>query len=206
MQSTFGSNNGWRSGNSTIGDILSSFIQYGILPDDPNEKVSIRRRAPRFHYDPQTKTLYRKSYDGVLLRCLSDQDAEKVIQETHNGIFGAHQPRTSISRQNPEIGLLLALHDQGLHRLCPPVRCPPVSWWLHPPGPRTIASNRAIMVVWSLGDGRHWVPSNLPLSLTLYYLSLPAFFRCCTLLCSTSHWSSSAALASFTYCLRKEQA
>lgn len=39
-----------------------------------------------------------------------------------------------ISRQNPEIGLLLALHDQGLHRLCPPVRCPPVSWWLHPPG------------------------------------------------------------------------
>jgi len=35
---------------------------------------------------------------------------------------------SSISRQNPEIGLLLALHDQGLHRLCPPVRCPPVSW------------------------------------------------------------------------------
>lgn len=37
----------------------------------------------------------------MLLRCLSDQEAEKVIQETHNGICGAHQPRTSISRQNP---------------------------------------------------------------------------------------------------------
>jgi len=33
--------------------------------------------------------LYRKSYDGVLLQCLSDQEAEKVIQETHNGICGA---------------------------------------------------------------------------------------------------------------------
>jgi hypothetical protein len=44
-----------------------------------------------------------------------------VIKDTHNGICGAHQPRTSISRQNLEIGLLLALHDQGLHRLCPPV-------------------------------------------------------------------------------------
>ena len=53
------------------------FIQYGILPDDLKEKVSIRRRAPRFHYDPQTKTLYRKSYDGVLLR--TDQEAEKVF-------------------------------------------------------------------------------------------------------------------------------
>ena len=85
MQSTFGSNNGWRSGNSTIGNILSlsNTGYYQMTRTKEKVSISIRRRVSRFHYDPQTKTLYRKSYDGVLLRCLSDQDAEKVIQETH---------------------------------------------------------------------------------------------------------------------------
>ena len=37
---------------------------HGLLPDDPKETTSIRRRSLRFYYDPTLKTLYRRSYDG----------------------------------------------------------------------------------------------------------------------------------------------
>lgn len=66
---------------------------FGILPEDAKEKVSIRRREPRFHYDEKAKALYRKSYDGVLLRCLSDTEAEEVLRQTHNGVCGQPGPK-----------------------------------------------------------------------------------------------------------------
>jgi len=47
------------------------FILYDISPDDPKEATVIRRKAPRFYYNAITRTLYRRSYDGILLRCLS---------------------------------------------------------------------------------------------------------------------------------------
>ena len=34
-------------------------------------------------YEAQTKTLYRKSDDGILLRFLSKQEAEEVLKKTH---------------------------------------------------------------------------------------------------------------------------
>ena len=36
--------------------------------------------------------LYRRSYDGILLHCLSNSEAQEVIKEAHDGICGAHQP------------------------------------------------------------------------------------------------------------------
>ncbi|KAJ8635698.1 hypothetical protein MRB53_009965 [Persea americana] len=35
--------------------------------------------------------LYRKSFNGVLLRCLSQQEAEETLKEVHAGLCGAHQ-------------------------------------------------------------------------------------------------------------------
>jgi len=37
------------------------------------------------------KTLYRRSYDGILLHCLSNLEAQEVLKEAHNSIYGAHQ-------------------------------------------------------------------------------------------------------------------
>ena len=34
--------------------------------------------------------LFRKNYDGVLLRCLEKEDAKKVITELHDGLAGGH--------------------------------------------------------------------------------------------------------------------
>jgi len=71
---------------------LIDYALHDILSDDPKEVSSIRRRYLRFYYDPIVKTLYRRSYDGILLRCLSNSEAQEVHKEAQDGICGAHQP------------------------------------------------------------------------------------------------------------------
>ena len=48
------------------------------------------------YYDLVIKTLYRRSYDGILLRCLSNSEAQEVLKEAHDGICGAHQPGSKL--------------------------------------------------------------------------------------------------------------
>ncbi|KAH6801009.1 hypothetical protein C2S52_001473 [Perilla frutescens var. hirtella] len=36
-------------------------------------------------------TLYRRSFDGVFLRCLGDEEAVKAMEKAHSGICGVHQ-------------------------------------------------------------------------------------------------------------------
>jgi len=71
---------------------LIDYALHNILPDDPKEATSIRRRHLRFYYDPMVKTLYCCSYDGILLYCLSNSEAQEVLKEAHDGICEAHQP------------------------------------------------------------------------------------------------------------------
>lgn len=40
-----------------------------------------------FHKD----ILYRRSYDHMWRRCLSDEEAQKAMEEVHSGVCGAHQ-------------------------------------------------------------------------------------------------------------------
>ncbi|XP_020272508.1 uncharacterized protein LOC109847688 [Asparagus officinalis] len=71
---------------------IIDYVLYGLLPKDIKERESTRRRAPRFYYDSQSQTLYRKSYDRLLLRCLSNREAREALKEAHDDICGAHQP------------------------------------------------------------------------------------------------------------------
>ena len=45
--------------------------------------------SPRFVY--YKNTLYRRSFDGLLLHCLDDEEAAKTLEEAHSRIDGAHQ-------------------------------------------------------------------------------------------------------------------
>ena len=80
------------------------YALYDILPEDPTEATSIRRRAPRFHYNPEVKMLYRRSLDGVLIRCLSQSEGLEVIKEAHDGICGAHQPGPKLHERVQRLG------------------------------------------------------------------------------------------------------
>ena len=63
------------------GDWLFPLIDYAlhnILLDDPKEA---RRRSLRFYYDLIVKTLYHRSYNGILLCCLSNSEAQEVLKK-----------------------------------------------------------------------------------------------------------------------------
>lgn len=83
------------STNPVQRDWQFSFIDiciYEILSDDPREEETIGGKAHKFHYDILTWTLYRWSYDRIFLRCLSPQEAQKILKEAHDGMCGPHQP------------------------------------------------------------------------------------------------------------------
>ncbi|XP_071917090.1 uncharacterized protein [Coffea arabica] len=69
--------------------LIIDYLNHGKLPEDPKKRVDIRRRAPRFIY--YKETLYRRSFDGVFLRCFGEDEAMQAMEEAHSGICGAHQ-------------------------------------------------------------------------------------------------------------------
>src|SRR4051812_39091363 len=71
-------------GVSTRSDTLDwrtpfiDYIMYNIRADDPKLAASIRKKVVRFNYNPESQTLYYVTRDGIMLRCLSPYEAQKV--------------------------------------------------------------------------------------------------------------------------------
>lgn len=66
-------------------------------PIDPIKHAKMRQHAPRFTL--QGNQLYRRSLDGILLRCLLANEASNVINEMHAGVFGGHQSGPKLQYQ-----------------------------------------------------------------------------------------------------------
>ncbi|KAM1069500.1 hypothetical protein ACFX2B_001346 [Malus domestica] len=81
---------------------LISYLEHGILLDDPKHRSKVRRRAHRFLY--YKGTLYRRSFEGVLLRCLGEEKANQAMEEAHSGICGAHQSGPKLHFQLKKMG------------------------------------------------------------------------------------------------------
>ncbi|XP_019195871.1 PREDICTED: uncharacterized protein LOC109189716 [Ipomoea nil] len=56
---------------------------------DPRKRVDIKRQTPRLIC--YKETLYRHSFDGVVLQCLGDEEALQAMQEAHSGVCSEHQ-------------------------------------------------------------------------------------------------------------------
>ena len=64
---------------------LFHYLQEGLLPEHWNSKQRRALRLKSASYQIIDGILFRKNYDGFLLRCLEKEDAKKVITELHNG-------------------------------------------------------------------------------------------------------------------------
>ncbi|XP_015162526.1 uncharacterized protein [Solanum tuberosum] len=73
---------------------IIDYMCYGILPEKTRRRTDIRRRAPRFLY--YKDTLYRRSFEDVLLRCLGEEEAIQALQEAHSGVCGSHQSGSNL--------------------------------------------------------------------------------------------------------------
>ncbi|XP_059277863.1 uncharacterized protein LOC132032067 [Lycium ferocissimum] len=95
---------------------IIDYLSYGILPEDSRRRTEIRRRAPRFLY--YKDTLYRRSFEGILLRCLGEDEAVQALQEAHSGVCGSHQSGTKAPLPHKKDGILLANDGERLLGLC----------------------------------------------------------------------------------------
>ncbi|KAL0439607.1 UNVERIFIED_CONTAM: Transposon Tf2-12 polyprotein [Sesamum latifolium] len=68
---------------------LVDYLKYGKLPNDPRRRTDTRRRAIRFIY--YKGTLYKRSFEGIFLHYLSDEEKVQAMEEAHSGVCDAHQ-------------------------------------------------------------------------------------------------------------------
>ncbi|VFQ80735.1 unnamed protein product [Cuscuta campestris] len=78
-------------------DEITMYILDGSLPADPIAAKVVKRRAPS--YTLECGRLYKRSYNGTLLRCLRASEAQKLMEEIHEGICSAHQGAITMSRK-----------------------------------------------------------------------------------------------------------
>ncbi|XP_075633318.1 uncharacterized protein LOC142605760 [Castanea sativa] len=80
------------------------FLELGAYPDgvDKKECRSIRMMATQ--YILCGGQLYRRSYDGVHLRCLKREEAERAMEEVHQGIYGPHMNGRMLAKKILRIG------------------------------------------------------------------------------------------------------
>ncbi|KAE8708450.1 high mobility group B protein 6-like [Hibiscus syriacus] len=90
-------------GNPWYYDILQ-YIRYQSYLEQAteNDKRTIRRMASGYVLDGET--LYNKSLDQVLLRCVDAKEAKLILEEVHEGICGTHANKHAMARQIMRFG------------------------------------------------------------------------------------------------------
>ena len=69
---------------------------------DKRELRSIRMMT--IQYILYKGQLYKRSYNGIHLRCLKKEEVEKVMEEVHQGICGPHMNRRMLAKKILRIG------------------------------------------------------------------------------------------------------
>ncbi|XP_013665259.1 uncharacterized protein LOC106369683 [Brassica napus] len=84
---------------------MTSLIQYleaDILPEDCREARKIKKQASR--YCISQEKLYRRSFSGPYLRCVTPQKAASILVELHEGGCGSHSSGRSLVLRDRRAG------------------------------------------------------------------------------------------------------
>ncbi|VFQ89999.1 unnamed protein product [Cuscuta campestris] len=76
---------------------LIRYKQDGILPNGETAARLIKHREPT--YVIENGRLYKRSYNGTLLRCIDEAVAGQIMEEVHEGICATHQGPFSMARR-----------------------------------------------------------------------------------------------------------
>ncbi|VFQ78634.1 unnamed protein product [Cuscuta campestris] len=85
-------------------DDIVAFLKDGTLPDELMKAKLVRTRAPG--YTLEGEKLYKRAYNGTLLRCLRPAEAKQVMEEVHAGICSAHQGARRVEGMCQGLGML----------------------------------------------------------------------------------------------------
>lgn len=77
-------------GQSSWYENLFYLLHHGTCPKNLNPRERRALRLKSAQYRLINSVFFRVNYDGVLLRCLEHDDAEKVLRELHDNPTGGH--------------------------------------------------------------------------------------------------------------------
>jgi hypothetical protein len=79
--------------SATDGDTVHADLRLSLMEciRDLGKITNKKLRRHVLKYTSLDGDLYRRTIDGVLLKCLGDEQAMEVVREVHDGICGAHQ-------------------------------------------------------------------------------------------------------------------
>ncbi|XP_027158174.1 uncharacterized protein LOC113780841 [Coffea eugenioides] len=78
------------------------FLREGILTEDRAEARKIQRKSAR--YSLRDGELYKRSYLGPWLRCITPEAGRQVLHEIHEGLCGAHVGHRMLARKTLLLG------------------------------------------------------------------------------------------------------
>jgi hypothetical protein len=64
---------------------------------DPRKTMDKKVKRQVLKYTSIEDELYQRTIDGVLLKCLGDEQAKVAVRDVHDGICGAHQSAYKIN-------------------------------------------------------------------------------------------------------------
>ena len=106
-------------------DWRQPYIEYltkGTLPDDRYEANKLKKMAKR--YIVNDGKLFKRGLSGILLRCLSGDEAMEVMHQSHAGTLAEHQggrnPENDARGFPPQLHTTLQSGDRG-QTFCPTV-------------------------------------------------------------------------------------
>ncbi|RDX82521.1 Retrovirus-related Pol polyprotein, partial [Mucuna pruriens] len=84
---------------------IKRYLEKGEYPKgaSENSKRTLRRLAAG--YLMSGSVLYKRNADMTLLRCVDRQEAERIIEEVHDGTFGTHPSGHTLARKILRVGL-----------------------------------------------------------------------------------------------------
>ncbi|XP_022020232.1 uncharacterized protein LOC110920322 [Helianthus annuus] len=95
---------------------IQDYLKNGTLPEDKAQARKMRVKA--LQYQVHDGKLYRKTFLGPLLRCLTPEEASYVIREIHWGICGIHSgPRMVVAKAMNAGYFWLGMHQSTVSEL-----------------------------------------------------------------------------------------
>jgi len=78
---------------------IKKFLQHREYPQgiSKTDEKTLRRMTMNFYLDGEI--LYKRSFDGTLLRCLNENEIEQALKEVHEGICATHANGHTMAKQ-----------------------------------------------------------------------------------------------------------
>jgi hypothetical protein len=99
-------------------DDIKFCLENGSVPHhlDPTKRRLLRLKSASFHL--VNGILFRQNFDGVLMRCLEKDEAEKVLLELHIGEASGHFGGDTTAHKVLRVGYYWPMLFRDSHALC----------------------------------------------------------------------------------------